>query len=300
MFKSYISNIWTMVYIKKKRGKNRGKEENTMDKRDYIRYLREEEKSESTIKQYKREIELFYEFSRGEISKETIIEYKDMLKNKCSETSVNTKLAAINNYLKYLGKQELRVKQLKIQKKFYCCKEKELTKCEYLRLIKTAEQRQNEKLSLIMQSICASGIRVSELKYITIEAVKQGEAVVRLKNKTRVIMLPGKLRKKLICYAKKHGIKTGSIFITKKGKPIDRSNIWKMMKTLCVQAKVAKEKVFPHNLRHLFARIFYKMDKDIAKLADILGHSSINTTRIYIITSGAEHRRKIDRLELVE
>ena len=193
----------------------------------------------------------------------------------------------------------MKLKFLKIQESVYCSAEKELSKKEYQRLVDTAKKQKNEKLVLLLQTICGTGIRVSEVKYITSEAVCQGEAVIRLKGKTHTILLPKKLQKALKNYIRREKILTGPVFITRTGRPLDRSNIWKMMKALCRDAGVDEKKVFPHNLRHLFARCFYALDKDIAKLADILGHSSINTTRIYIITSGVEHRRQLDALGLV-
>lgn len=209
------------------------------------------------------------------------------------------KLSALNSFFEFVGRSDLRLKLLKIQQKAYCSAEKELSKAEYLRLVKTAEQEDNQKLALLLQTICGTGIRVSEVKYITAEAVNRGEASIRLKGKNRTILIPKKLQKRLKDYIRREKIKDGPVFITRTGKPLDRSNIWRMMKALCQEAGVDEKKVFPHNLRHLFARCFYSIDKDIAKLADILGHSSINTTRIYIITSGAEHRRQLDALELV-
>ena len=163
----------------------------------------------------------------------------------------------------------------------------------------TAKQKGNERLNLILQTICGTGIRVSELQYITVEAVKNREATVSLKGKTRSVFLVKELRKKLIRYAAKQNIQSGAVFITRTGKPMNRTNIWREMKGLCKQAGVNPKKVFPHNLRHLFARTFYGIEKDIAKLADILGHSSINTTRIYIISTGSEHRRRMEHMRLI-
>ena len=177
--------------------------------------------------------------------------------------------------------------------------EKELTKAEYMRLVNTAKQKGNERLNLILQTICGTGIRVSELQYITVEAVKCSEAVVSLKGKTRSVFIVKELQKKLLRYAAEQKIHSGCIFITRTGKPISRTNIWREMKGLCEQAGVNPQKVFPHNLRHLFARIFYGIEKDIAKLADILGHSSINTTRIYIISTGDEHRKRMEHMRLI-
>lgn len=185
------------------------------------------------------------------------------------------------------------------REKAYCSEEKKLTKAEYIRLVNAAERNGNERLNLIIQTICGTGIRVSELKFITLEAVKQGEAAVSLKGKTRTVFIVKELKQKLLCYAAKQKIKSGMIFITRTGKAISRCNIWRDMKALCEQANVSPDKVFPHNLRHLFARTFYGIEKDIAKLADILGHSSIDTTRIYIITTGAEHKRKMENMRLI-
>lgn len=188
------------------------------------------------------------------------------------------------------------MKSLRLQKKIYCAEERELTKTEYFRLLNAADGRQ---IKLVLQTICSTGIRVSELRFFTVEAMHRGEIVVDCKNKTRNILVPGKLRKALLCYAKEAGIRSGAIFLGKTGKPLDRSRVWAMMKQLCEKANVLASKVFPHNLRKLFARTFYGVEKDIAKLADILGHSSINTTRIYIISTGREHREKIERLGLL-
>ena len=191
----------------------------------------------------------------------------------------------------------LQGKNLRCQRQTYCSEDKELSKAEYVRLVEAS--RHQEQLNLVIQTICCTGIRVSELRYFTVEAVSRGEITVQCKNKTRTILVPGKLKKLLLNYAKRCGIHDGVIFITKHGKPLDRSNIWAQMKRLCTAAGVNPAKVFPHNLRKLFARTFYGIEKDIAKLADILGHSSINTTRIYIMTTGTEHCRKIERLGLV-
>ena len=208
-------------------------------------------------------------------------------------------LASINSLFVFLGWDDCKVKTIKEQKQIFCPKEKELTKAEYMRLVNTAKQRGNDRLNLILQTICCTGIRISELKFITVEAVKQGEATVSCKAKSRSVFIINDLQNKLLQYAAKHHIKSGSTFITRNGKPMNRSNIWREMKNLCKQANVNPNKVFPHNLRHLFARVFYNIEKDIAKLADILGHSSINTTRIYIISTGSEHRRRMENMRLI-
>ena len=205
-------------------------------------------------------------------------------------------LAAVNKFLDFIGASELKVKRLKIQRNMFINEQKELTKQEYYRLIKAAQQQSNKRLNLILQTICSTGIRISELKYITKEAINNGRAEINCKGKLRVIFLPKDLCKKLKQYSISKNIKTGSVFITKNGNELDRSNIWRDMKKLCEYAKVAPEKVFPHNLRHLFARMFYAIEQDIVKLADILGHSSINTTRIYTASSGREHQEKIEKL----
>ena len=206
-------------------------------------------------------------------------------------------LASLNSLLEFLGWKDCKVKHLKRQRQIYCSEDKELSKEEYKRLLEAA--RDQEQLKLVMQTICGTGIRVSELRFFTVERVIQGEVVVSCKGKTRTILIPGKLRKRLLDYAKKEKIRSGVIFITRNGRPLNRSSIWAQMKALCVEAGVNPSKVFPHNLRKLFARTFYGIEKEIAKLADILGHSSIDTTRIYIMTTGTEHRKKIERLGLI-
>lgn len=229
-----------------------------------------------------------------------VIEYKQKLINDgYAVSSINSMLAAINSLLDYLGWADCKVKSIKTQRKIYCPENKELTKAEYLRLLNAAEQNHNNRLYLILQTICGTGIRVSELQFITVEALKNGQIEVSCKGKNRVIFIVKKLKKILLRYAKEKHIKAGSIFITKSGKPVNRTNIWREMKALCKQANVNLYKVFPHNLRHLFARTFYKLKKDIAKLADILGHSSINTTRIYIIYTGDEHLKCMENMQLV-
>lgn len=267
---------------------------------EYMIKLEHEEKSVATRRQYRRDILQFLLFAEGQdMTKALVIHYKQELQKEHQPTTINAKLAALNGFFSFVGRKDLRVKQLKIQRTPYCSTEKELSKAEYLRLVQAAARKGNGKLSLILQTICGTGIRVSELRYITAEAVKQGQAHIQLKGKNRVVLLPAKLRKALEKYLKHAGIVTGPVFVTRHGKPLDRSNIWKMMKALCADAGVAPGKVFPHNLRHLFARCFYSIDKDIAKLADILGHSSVNTTRIYIISSGWEHQKRMNCLGLV-
>ncbi len=261
--------------------------------------LIEEEKSSITIEKYMRDVRCFYQFAGTQnITKEVVIHYKKFLiEAGYAVRSINSMLASLNSFLKCSNLDDYKVKSMKTQKEIYCKEDKELTKAEYIRLLSTAKNR--PRLYLVIQTICGTGIRVSELSYFSVEAVKRGEIVVSCKNKTRTILLPRKLQKELLQYAKKYGITSGIIFRTRSGRALDRSNIWSEMKGLCKEAKVCPTKVFPHNLRKLFARTFYKLEKDIAKLADILGHGSIDTTRIYIISTGTEHRKKIENLGLV-
>lgn len=269
--------------------------------KEFANYLRNEEKSENTIEKYVRDVGAFArDIGNAAITKKTVIEYKNkLLKMSYAPRSVNSMLASLNALFAYLGWNELKLRTIKIQRQLYCPKEKELTKTEYMRLVSAAKQKGNERLNLIIQTICGTGIRVSELRYITVEAVKRGEATVSLKGKTRSVFIVKELKKKLLRYIAKQRITSGSVFITRSGKPMSRTNIWREMKNLCKEAKVNPKKVFPHNLRHLFARTFYGIEKDIAKLADVLGHSSINTTRIYIATSGTEHRRRMEKMRLI-
>lgn len=264
-------------------------------------YLKSEEKSENTIEKYIRDVRAFTTYmGNAEITKEAVIAYKNkLLSEGYAVRSINSMVASINSLFAFLGWQNLKVKSLKLQQQIYCSEEKELTKAEYMRLVNTAKQKGNERLNLLIQTICGTGIRVSELQYITVEAVTCSEAVVSLKGKTRSVFIVRELQKKLLRYAAEQKITSGAIFITRTGKPMSRTNIWREMKSLCEQAGVNPQKVFPHNLRHLFARTFYGIEKDIAKLADILGHSSINTTRIYIITTGNEHRQHMENMRLI-
>ena len=273
---------------------------NTDQLRQFETHLLCEERSAATVEKYLHDLRVFYAFMDGKkLDKTAVLEYKSDLLNKYAVTSANSMLAAVNAFFRFLGFYELCVKQYKIQKSAFCPEEKELTKAEYIRLIEAAKKKGNERLNLIIQTICGSGIRVSELQYITVEAVKHGEAFVNCKGKNRRIFIVAELRKKLLSYIKTQNIKSGAVFVTKNGKPVSRHNIWRDMKALCKDAGVSPSKVFPHNLRHLFARTFYGIEKDIAKLADILGHTSINTTRIYIVTTATEHKRKMENMRLI-
>ena len=261
-------------------------------------HLLREEKSVATIEKYLRDANAFIEYAQGKrITKEVTVSYKKFLERAgYRPRSINSMLASLNSFLDFLHLQACRVKTLRIQQPTYLREELELTKQEYHRLLAAAKSK--EQLSLVLRTLCATGIRVSELKHFTVEGVRCGEISVRCKSKTRSILIPRDLSKLLLCYARRRGITNGIIFSTRSGKPLDRSYIWAQMKKLCTAAKVSPSKVFPHNLRKLFARTYYNMEKDIAKLADILGHSSIETTRIYIMTTGSEHRQQIERMGL--
>ncbi len=267
--------------------------------RSFHQSLIGEEKSTATVEKYLRDVRAFLVYSGEQaLSKEVVLAYKKHLQEKnYAIRSINSMLAGLNHFLHFIGRSDCRVKALKLQRCAYCAEEKELTKAEYERLLKAAGEK--AQLRLVMQTICGTGIRVSELQAFTVENVRRGEVSVNCKGKTRVIFVPGKLRRHLLDYAKKEKIRTGVIFLAANGKPLDRKTIWAQMKSLCKAAGVNPGKVFPHNLRKLFARTFYNIEKDIAKLADILGHSSIDTTRIYIVTTGREHRRKIEQMGLV-
>ena len=266
---------------------------------NYSDHLIREEKSNATYEKYLRDVRNFQAFvGDAAVTKEVTIAWKgDLVARGYAVRSINSMLASVNSFLEFVGWHECKVKNIRIQRQTYCSEEKELTKAEYLRLLDASKK--NEQLHLVLQTICGTGIRVSELRYFTVEAVQRGEISVSCKSKTRNILLPGKLRNLLLNYARLNRITTGAILVGKSGKPLDRSYIWRRMKQLCVAAGVKESKVFPHNLRKLFARTFYCKEKDIAKLADILGHSSINTTQIYIISTGVEHRRKLECLGLV-
>lgn len=257
------------------------------------------EKSLSTISKYIHDVSAFFQMvNDAPVTQETLIEYKQSLINQYQPTSVNSMLAALNHFFKWMG-WELHVKALKIQRKVFCEEEKELSKEEYERLLQEAQRRGNTRLYLLMQTLASTGIRVSELRYITVEAVRKGRADIQCKGKNRVILIPSSLRKLLLTYTKEQKQKEGQIFVTKTGRSLNRSNIWRMLRSLCKGAGVDEAKVFPHNFRHLFARVFYKATKDIVKLADILGHSSISTTRIYMTSSGQEHAALLDSLGLI-
>lgn len=263
-------------------------------------YLYEEERSENTIEKYMRDIRFFREWLQDRcIDKSVVIEYKKELCKRYAVKSVNSMLSSINTFFAFMGWYDLKVKTLKIQRRIFADKSKELSKVEYERLLIAAKNKKNERLYYLMQTIASTGLRVSEIKYVTCEAVRQGQAVIVCKGKIRQIFLPKKLCQMLKTYIKSRNIKSGSVFITRSGKPLDRCAIWKMLKDLCESAGVSKDKVFPHNFRHLFARTFYSLQKDIVRLADILGHSSVETTRLYTMESGTEHIKQLQKLGLL-
>lgn len=266
----------------------------------YIQYLREQERSESTIKSYQRELmSLQLYLDERPITKDILLAYKTMLTSQYSPSTCNVTISALNSYLKYIGRPDLMIKPLKIQRQIYEPAEKELTRKEYDKLICAANINGQERLSLIMQTICSTGIRVSELQYVTVEAIKEGKTIATNKGKSRIVFIPAPLQKLLKKYVINSNISSGPIFISRSGKPLDRSNLWKDMKQLCSIAKVNPEKVYPHNLRHLFARTYYTQYKDLSRLSDILGHSNICTTRIYTKETGAVHAKQIAALGLV-
>lgn len=267
---------------------------------EFEMYLYEEERSGNTIEKYMRDIRFFREWLQDRnIDKSVVIEYKKELCERYAVKSVNSMLSSINAFFIFMGWYDLKVKTLKIQRRIFADKSKELSKTEYERLLAAAKNKNNERLYYLMQTIASTGLRVSEIKYVTCEAVRQGQAVINCKGKIRQIFLPKKLCQMLKEYIKSRNIKSGAVFVSKNSRPLDRSNIWKMLKDLCKSAGVSKDKVFPHNFRHLFARTFYSLQKDIVRLADILGHSNIETTRIYTMESGTEHIKQLQKLGLL-
>lgn len=268
---------------------------------EYKNYLYAEEKSPATIEKYIRDIVYFYNYLNKDkvLTKEKVIHFKNQLLEKYQMTSINSMLVALNQFFKFIHHNECIVKLYKVQKRIFMKEDKELCREEYQRLLKAAQKQNNEKLMLLLQAICGTGIRVSEHKYITVESVKSGRAQIRNKGKIREIIFTKKLQKILLKYCYRNHIATGSIFVTRTGKPLDRSNIYTSMKKLCKEANVNPSKVYPHNLRHLFALTYYKLEKDLVRLADILGHSTIETTRIYTMSSSQEYERTLSRMNLV-
>lgn len=262
--------------------------------------LQNEEKAKATIVKYLCAVRSLSCFLNGrEVTKALILEYREQLLTERRAQTVNGALSAINAFLDFCGWQDRKVKLLKVQRQAFLDEARELSETEYKRLLAAARDKGNERLYLLMQTVCGTGIRISELVYITVEAAKTGRAQIRMKGKNRTIILQKELRNRLLRYARAHGIETGHIFRTKTGRPMDRSNICHEMKKLCAAAKVSAHKVFPHNLRHLFARAFYAIERNLAHLADVLGHSRIETTRIYVAVSAAAHEKVLNRMKLV-
>ena len=266
----------------------------------FARQLGEEERSPATLEKYLREVRQFAAFLGGrEVTRELAAAWREELSARQSPATVNGKLTALDRLLAFLGWEDCRVKHLRVQRQLFRDSARELSREEYARLVETARRLGRGRLSLLMETICAPGIGVSEVRYITTEAVREGRTEIALKGKIRTILLPGRLCRKLEKYARQKKITSGELFLTRSGRPMSRKQIWAEMKGVCRAAGVAPSKVFPHNLRHLFARCFYRVSRDVAKLADVLGHSSIETTRIYLISTGAEHARTLDQLRLI-
>lgn len=267
----------------------------------FAQELYQDERSASTIEKYRRNVQAFAIWlNRREVSGEAAIAWKQYLIDKrYSPTTINSKVIAVNRFLHYMGWYDCKIRTLKLQRRLFREENRELTKAEYEHLIETALELGKQRIALLMETICATGIRVSEVQYITVEAAKRGKAEISLKGKIRTILMPQKLCRKLLKYAKKQKTVSGEIFLTRSGTGLSRKQIWAEMKAICKQAGVTASKVFPHNLRHLFARTFYKVCRDVAKLADVLGHSSIETTRIYLISTSAEHEKLLNSLRLV-
>ena len=262
--------------------------------------LENEEKSAATLDKYGRDARYFAQWLGSQpLTHQAALQYKNDLLTRFAASSVNSILAALNSFFRFIGREDCRVRQVRVQYQTYCPEDRELSVQEYAALVRTARQQGRVRIALLLQTICATGIRVSELSAITVEAAHKGVAVVRCKGKLRRVLLPSRLQSKLLRYARRRRIAYGPVFVTRTGQPLDRSNIWREMKSLCRDAGVESGKVFPHNLRHLFARSFYRLERDLAKLADLLGHSSINTTRIYVRTTSAEHRKYLEQMQLV-
>ena len=267
---------------------------------EFASALRAEERLPATVEKYVRDVRRFGDWLGGApASRESAAEWREQLAGRLSAATVNAMLAALNKFFAVMGRADCRVKPLRTQRRAFRSAGRELTRGEYERLVAAARGMGRERTALVMETLCATGIRVSELRYITVEAARAGRAVVRLKGKIREILIPERLRKALLKYAKKKRTASGEIFLTRNGNALSRKQIWAEMKAVCESAGVERSKVFPHNLRHLFARAFYSLTHDVAKLADVLGHSSIETTRIYLISTGEEHVRLLNRLSLV-
>lgn len=266
----------------------------------YCASMLADERAAGTVAKYRRDVTAFARWLGGRpVSKENSTGWKAYLLNRgYAPRTVNSMLAAVNSFFRFAG-WNIKVKFLKIQRQLFRDATRELNRAEYTQLLAAARSNGQERLALIMETLCATGIRISELRYITVAAAQQGKATISLKGKIRTILLSTKLCRKLLKYAKKQKIATGEIFLTSSGKGISRRQVWHELKRLCAAAGVESSKVFPHNFRRLFAVTYYKASRDIARLADVLGHSSIETTRIYLTVSGADQARQLDRLGLV-
>ena len=267
----------------------------------FTAHLQSECRSPGTIGKYRRDICIFTTWLDGrEPTRDTSAAWREhLLRASYAPATINSMLSAVNRFLKFLGREDCTVRFLRVQRKTFREQRRELSKAEYQRLLEAARNCGRKRLGLLMETICSTGIRVSEARYITIEAVRRGRADISLKGKIRSILLPSRLCRKLLKYAKRQKIASGEVFLTKSGKGLSRQQIWREMTALCKKAGVENSKVFPHNLRHLFATTFYRATHDIVKLADVLGHSSVNTTRIYLMTTETEHVRQLERLGLV-
>lgn len=280
--------------IYKEKPKEALKGNNSMEEilNNYALYLREEEKSYHTIEKYCRDVRSFLSYAGDNWDKNTIISYKEKLKTKYKVSSANSMIASVNNYLHFIGKSEFCIRSFKLQKRIFCDEKQEMTLSDYQKLVNIADKHGDERLLAILQTIASTGIRISELSYITVESLSLGEAKIECKGKHRIILMPESLIKYLETYCQKQKIKKGVIFITRNGHPVGRQGVWAKMKSLCEEAGVLQSKVYPHNLRHLFAKVFYEKDHDLVRLADYLGHSSVETTRRYTIISSREACRK--------
>jgi site-specific recombinase XerD len=268
--------------------------------KDYCSVMHENEMSIGTIKKYYYYLNLFREYVNGrQVSKENVILWKEELKERFSPVTANSALAALNGFLRWAGWEDCTVRLIKVKQRVFCSRQRELSREEYKRLVNVARSEGNERLSLLLQTVCSTGIRISELNYITVNAVDKQIAEVDCKGKVRTVFLTDGLCRLLKAYARKMNIVSGMIFVTRNGRPLDRSNIWREMKRISHKAGVNPDKVFPHNLRHLFARVYYSQEKDLVRLADILGHSSVNTTRIYTMESGENHLRQLEKMDLL-
>jgi site-specific recombinase XerD len=273
------------------------------DAEAFERTLRLQERSAATAEKYGRYARFFTEFIRecagGALTREAALEFKRYITERHSAAGANGMLAAVNSYMRFLGREELRVSPLKLQHRVFADEQREMRREDFEKLLRAAEKLGRTRTELILRAMHATGIRVSELVCVTRAAVDTGVAEITMKGKTREVFLPEKLRRRLLDYAKAQNISEGALFITRAGKPIDRHAVWREMKALCAEANVSPERVFPHNIRRLFARIFYAAIPSLAELADVLGHSDVNTTRIYTASTAKSLRSRMAALPLL-